>query len=211
MRGQDVESDFAAIAETAKGWTEVQAQSLILEVRAVVALAKGEHRSALDLARGAYQINIAPDATSIETAIRAAGAVGDADAVADAMQAAVYPGRVQAAVRREGEATLAALGGRQKEALTGFVEAVHIWQELGLDVEAAFAQLNLVTLLGDADDQARAAAEEARAVFVRVGSQPLLDRLDEAGRAAARGGASGAEALAVDAPTEVRVSGTNPD
>jgi hypothetical protein len=143
----------------------------------VVALAEGDLRTALDLARGAYAINIAPDATSAETAIRAAAGLRDGDAVTHALKAFGNPGRVMAAVRREGEAVLSGLAGRRNDSLAAFLDAIRQWRDLGLAFEAALAQLTLVTVLGVSDAPTRAAADEARAAFERLGARPLLDRL----------------------------------
>ena len=181
MRGDDVEAEMQRITDLVASWTELQAQSTIGEAHAVVALARGDLRAALDLAQRAYRINIAPDATASETAIRAAAGLGEPDAVDDALQAIEdSPGRVAAAVRREGAAVLAGLAGRRAEALAGFTDAVRLWRELGFAIEAALAQLTLVTVLGATDAEARTAAEEARAMFELVGARALLDRLDAA-------------------------------
>ena len=201
LRGHDTEADFERLAATVADWTEQQAKSSVDEARAIVALAKGDPRKALDHARRAYAINIAPDATSAETAIRAAAALRDADAVTDALRAFDHPGRVTAAIRREGEAVLAGLAGRRNDSLAAFVDAIRQWRELGLAFEAALAQLTLLTVLGVTDEATRAAADEARAAFERVGAQPLLDRLTEA----SAGGASGNPAPALRA-TDAEVS-----
>jgi len=178
LRGHDVAAELQGLADLAAGWTELQAQSSVGESRALVALARGELRAALDLAQAAYRINAAPDGTGMETAIRAASGLRDGDAVSDALRVLEpFPGRVTTAVRHEGEAVLAGIAGRRKESLAGFLDAIHRWKELGLTVEVALAQLTLVTVLGATDAEARTAAEEARVVFERVGSPPLLDRL----------------------------------
>jgi tetratricopeptide (TPR) repeat protein len=178
LRGHDVAAELQGLADLAAGWTELQAQSSVGESRALVALARGELRAALDLAQAAYRINAAPDGTGMETAIRAASGLRDGDAVTDALRVLEpFPGRVTTAVRHEGEAVLAGIAGRRKESLAGFLDAIHRWKELGLTVEVALAQLTLVTVLGATDAEARTAAEEARVVFERVGSPPLLDRL----------------------------------
>ncbi len=177
LQGHDTEADFDRLATMVEDWTEQQAKSSVLEAKAVVALAKGDLRTALDLARNAYAINIAPDATSAETAIRAAAGLRDSDAVTDALRAFEHPGRVTAAVRREGEAVLAGLAGRPNESLAAFLDAIRQWRELGLFFEAALAQLTLVTVLEVSDGPTRAAADEARALFERLGARPLLDRL----------------------------------
>ena len=199
LRGHDTDADFQRLAATVEDWTEQQAKSSVLEARAVVGLAKGDLQTALDLAREAYEINIAPDGTSVETAIRAAAGLRDADAVTHALQAFDQPGRVSAAVRREGEAVLAGLAGKRSDSRTAFVEAIHQWRELGLGFEAALAQLTLVTVLGTADPEARAASDEARAVFERVGALPLLDRLASATDSARTDASSPARASEVSA------------
>ncbi|HEY6608781.1 MAG TPA: adenylate/guanylate cyclase domain-containing protein [Candidatus Limnocylindria bacterium] len=194
LRGHDTSADLQHVADFVAEMTEIQAPATIAEVRALMAFARGDQRAALDLAQSAYRLNMAPDANAVETAIRAAAALSDADAVAAALgMMEEYPGRVPAAVLCEGNATLAGLAGRRQEALAGFIDAVRRWHELGLHFEAALAQLNLVTVLGAADAQARTAGEEARVMFERVGAAPLLDRLAEA---MTRGGAAGAASAA---------------
>ena len=206
LQGHDVDAELRAMADLVADMTELQAQSAVAEVRAEVSYAKGEFEEALDFAQTAYRLVLAPDATSVQTAIRAAGGLRDAEAVTDALRATEgYPGRVAAAIRREGEATLAGLADRRQESLGGFLDAVHRWQELGLAVEAALAQLNLVTVLGVSEPEARAAADAASTLFSRLGAQSLLDRL----AAAMSGGAT--EGGTTDAPAdagEVGVSAT---
>ncbi|MDQ2941551.1 MAG: hypothetical protein M3R05_05095, partial [Chloroflexota bacterium] len=146
----------------------------------------GDDRAALDLARRSYEHNVAPDASAPQTAIRAAAWLRDASAVRDAMRVLEdRPGRVAATIRREAEAVSAALDGRGSEAVAGFVDAMRRWRELGLEFEAAVCGLNLVKMLGPSSPEARAAADEAAALFRRVGAQPLLARLEEAMSAAA--------------------------
>jgi class 3 adenylate cyclase/tetratricopeptide (TPR) repeat protein len=181
LRGHDTEADLRRLADDTANMTELQAQSAVGEVRALVALARGEPRAALDLAQAAYRTSLAPDATSVETAIRAAALLGDADAVTDALGAIEgSPGRVPAAIRREAHAALAAMAGHRREALVGYLDAARRWDDLGLALDAALARLTLITVLGPSDQEARAAGEEARVVFERVGAMSLLDRLAEA-------------------------------
>ena len=202
LRGHDVAADLQRIADLAAGWTELQAQSTVGESQAIVALARGDLRAALDLAQAAYRINVAPDGTAMGTAIRAAAGLRDGEAVADALRVLEpFPGRVTTAVRHEGEAVLAGLAGRRKESLAGFLDAIQRWKDLGLAVEAALAQLTLITVLGVADAEARAAAEEARAVFERVDSPPLLERLAAVTAAAPMAEAPGDRALTARPPS----------
>ena len=138
--------------------------------------------------------------------MRAAAWLGDADAVADAMATlADSRGRVPAVLRREGRAAQAALEGRRSEALGLFLDARRRWQELGLGFESAMSALSLVTMLGAADPQARAAADEAAATFERLGARPLSAQLERAVQggpavAAVRGEAVGERAASVRSP-----------
>jgi len=120
---------------------------------------------------------------------------------------AQQPGRLPAATRREAEAALAALEGRRAEALAGFAEALHRWRELGLDFEAGLCALNWITMLGPSEPDARAAGEDAGALFERLGAQPLQALLADAMRSSAsatgpRVGTLRAEEPRVPAPTE---------
>jgi tetratricopeptide (TPR) repeat protein len=187
LRGEDVESELQVLTELVEKMTELQAQASVGEVRALVALARGDFKVALDVARRAYQLNIAPDATAPQTAIRAASWIGDTSSLADALAVLEgNPGRVTAAVRREGQAALAALRGRRGEALAEFLDTVRRWRELGLEFEAAMCGLSLVTMLGPSDPEARAVAADAGAVFERLRAQPLMKLLDTAMHAVPR-------------------------
>ncbi len=79
-------------------------------------------------------------------------------------------------------AGIAALEGRSDEAAAGYGEALKHYRALGLDFELAGAALDWVLLLGPGTPEARAAADEARAIFERLGARPYLERLDAAMR-----------------------------
>jgi class 3 adenylate cyclase/tetratricopeptide (TPR) repeat protein len=183
LRGEDVAADLESLADVVATSTEVQAQSSIAEVRGVVALAQGDARAALQHARRAYEVKISPDAIATQVAIRAAAWLRDSEGVADALRAmGGFPGRVPAAIRREGEAALAALAGRDGDAQAGYVDACRRWRDVGLDFEAAMCQLSFVTVLGASSAEGRAAAEDARSLFERLGARPLVALVDAAVR-----------------------------
>jgi tetratricopeptide (TPR) repeat protein len=75
-------------------------------------------------------------------------------------------------------AGIAALEGRRDEAIAGYRDALKRYREIGFDFEVARGELDMLMLLGPDLPEARAAAEEARAVFERVGARPYLERLD---------------------------------
>ena len=200
FRGIDVSDDLRAIAEGVAEMTEVQAVATVDEVRAVVAFGLGDDRQALDLARRSYANHIAPDATAIQTAIRAAARLADIQAVRDALLVIDgQPGRVPAAIRCEGDAALAALEGRRGESLAGFLDALRRWRELGLDFEAAVCALGLVTLLGPSEPEVRAAGELAGALFERLGAKPFQDALADAMGAAVPAAAPRRDGTRIDA------------
>ncbi|MEO6579500.1 MAG: hypothetical protein ABIO99_11475, partial [Candidatus Limnocylindria bacterium] len=114
---------------------------------------------------------------------RAAAWVGDIQGITDALVLLDQQrGRVPEAVRAEARAALAALERRRSEAAAGFSDAARLFRELGFDFETAMCNLDLVRTLGASDPGSSAAAEEARAIFERLGARPLLDRLAEAER-----------------------------
>jgi tetratricopeptide (TPR) repeat protein len=75
-------------------------------------------------------------------------------------------------------AGIAALEGRRDEAIAGYRDALKRYREIGYDFQVARVELDMLMLLGPDLPDARAAAEEARAVFERVGARPYLERLN---------------------------------
>jgi ATP/maltotriose-dependent transcriptional regulator MalT len=201
LRGIEVEEEFGRVAAYLANTSEVQAPANLDEVRAEVALARGDFAEAHRLAKRSYEQNIAPDSTSPRTAGRAAAWLGQQDDAREALALLTeQPGRVSAVVRREIESALAALDGRRAESLAGFVEAIRRWHELGAEFEAAVCALDMVIMLGTTTPEARAAADEAAALFRRLGAEPLLERLNEAASATRPTTASRAQVEA-DAPS----------
>jgi class 3 adenylate cyclase/tetratricopeptide (TPR) repeat protein len=204
LRGVEVEEEFERVAAFIADSTEVQAPASLDEVRAEVAVARGEFAEAHRLAKRSYSQNIAPDSTAPRTAGRTAAWLGHEDDAREALALlAEQPGRVSAVVRREIEAALAALAGRRAESLAGFVDAIRRWHELGAEFEAAICALDLVIMLGTTMPEARTAADEAAGLFRRLGAEPMLERLNEA----ASGTAARAASEQPEVVTGVRRSG----
>jgi hypothetical protein len=181
LRGDDVSDELALIAGRTAALTEIQIQATLDEGTALVELAQGRAEHALELAQRSFRRMTSPDSDALFTSARAAAWTRDRPALVEVLGILEQqPGRVPAAACREAQAALAALDGRPGEAALGFADAVRRWRELGLHVASAWAGLNWVTILGATDAAARAAAEEARATFERVGALPLLERLADA-------------------------------
>jgi hypothetical protein len=84
------------------------------------------------------------------------------------------------ASRISARAGIAALDGRHDEAIAGYRDALARFRAVNRDFDLACTALDFVLLLGPEDPSARAAAEEARAIFERVGARPYLERLEAA-------------------------------
>ncbi|MEO8247218.1 MAG: adenylate/guanylate cyclase domain-containing protein [Chloroflexota bacterium] len=181
LRGEDVAAELQALVDLTADTTELQVRSSVDEARAFVALGQGDFRAALGHAERAYRLVTAPDATAGQTAMRAAAWLGDRESVEATLQVlADTPGRVPAAIRREGEAAMAALDGRSTEALAGFLDARRLWQDLGLAFEAAICALSMVTLVDIRSPELRAAADDAGTTFERLGARPFAVLLEAA-------------------------------
>ena len=77
-------------------------------------------------------------------------------------------------------AGLAALEGRHVDALAGYRDAFRRYRDIGYDFEFARSVLDGLVVLGAAEPDLRRSAEEARAVFERVGATPYVAFLDAA-------------------------------
>jgi predicted ATPase len=87
-------------------------------------------------------------------------------------------GRNARATRAFLHAALAALEGRRADAIAGFRDVVRGFRDVGARYNMAWAGLAFVLAVGPADPEARAAAEEAREVFVSAKATPWVERVD---------------------------------
>jgi hypothetical protein len=70
--------------------------------------------------------------------------------------------------------------GNQDEAAATFRDAMRQWRELECWFDLALCELDFVNFVGGESPDVESAANEARAIFTRLGSPALLQRLDEA-------------------------------
>ncbi len=84
------------------------------------------------------------------------------------------------ATRKQFRAGLLALDGRGEDALAAYAEAARRFRDRDLHYCLGICQLELTMLLGADHPQARAAADEAREIFTRLDSPPMLERLKTA-------------------------------
>jgi hypothetical protein len=83
------------------------------------------------------------------------------------------------ASRAASRAGVSALEGRADDAITLYREALDRWAELGLEWEYALTALDMLLLVGVADDVGGAAVEAARATFTRLDAKPFISILEE--------------------------------
>ena len=123
---------------------------------------------------------MAPNVGIPAFAMRCAIWLGDSEGARRArgyVVAAEEHGRFADSIRRSLDAGLAALEGRREEAVMGFREAASALRDLDSTLELGLSQLDHALLIGPTDPIARAAADEARTIFERIDSPPLLERL----------------------------------
>jgi class 3 adenylate cyclase/predicted ATPase len=149
------------------------------------------------------------DPAAFTGVLRAAIWLGDLEMVrksAAAIEAHPSTGRSMQQTRRWAGAAVAALEGRHDEAVSGFLEAIRLADELEVHFEAARIRLDAVTLLPGVDEL-REEAVAARAVFEELGARPYQQRLDDvlagAGQPDARGEVGRAPTSASHATAEV--------
>jgi class 3 adenylate cyclase/tetratricopeptide (TPR) repeat protein len=87
-------------------------------------------------------------------------------------------GRVIAVKRQMLRAGVQALDGDRSAAVTGYRDAIRSWRDMDVPFFLGLTLLEFATLVGPGEPEARAAADEARAIWTRLGSPPLLARLD---------------------------------
>jgi hypothetical protein len=146
-----------------------------------VALAEGRLRDALVESGRVTSGNWLYGATHHRA--RAAIRLGDLVEARAAVEVPAYRAEVgiaRDAERASIEAGVVALEGRRDEAVARYQEAARSLRALDLPQDLAAMLLDAACVLGPDDPAVPAMAEEARAIYERIGARVLLDRLDEA-------------------------------
>ncbi|MGH2455453.1 MAG: adenylate/guanylate cyclase domain-containing protein [Candidatus Limnocylindria bacterium] len=151
--------------------------------RGWIALVEGRYPEAFESAMRSAVISAANTAADLPVAARAALWAGDvprAQQALDALVAAGIHGRVVHAYVHTFDAGVKALRGEMDEAAASYHEVVREWRDLGAWFELAMSQLDFVRLVGGERPEVRAAADEARLIFERIGARWLVAHLDAA-------------------------------
>jgi class 3 adenylate cyclase len=175
LRGDpDVGDLLAELADAVRGMSEVQFLAALDERRSLAALAGRRTEEARDLAVASHKADPAPDSSALRTALRTSLLLRDADGARQLLaDQAGAPGRVQAAIRAEGVAGVAALtGDQQADAL--FARVHQDWTGLALPFQQSLCALMWLSLLGPTPG-AVSAGTAARATLERLGARPFLE------------------------------------
>ena len=144
------------------------------------ALAEGDFRTVIDQGSELARIDSLNAPSALDRVGRAAAWLGDVDVLRRAIEdlaRVAREGRWFQALQPTLAANLAALERGPEAAAPEFRAAAVLWREIGSDFDLAMCQLDAAQALGVDSADGRAAADEARAIFERLGAKPFLERL----------------------------------
>ncbi len=181
FRGLESDALVAEAAAFLEGRTEIQAFSMLDDIRGDVAMVGGRFEEARRFAISSYERVDSPDSTARSNAGRFSIWLHDADSVARMLdEQRQVPGAMARISELELQAGLAALEGRTREAIGVFREVMARCRSAGVRFDLAIAGLTMVYALGTAHPEVREAAAEAREIFTQLGATPFLALLDAA-------------------------------
>ena len=182
-RGDPVDETLERLGQLARLTSDPGDMQFLHVLRAIRLIEAGDLDRAYEEAFGAVDLFSAFAAACLRIAARAALMAGSLERAREvAARLDLVPGsdRDIQLLRAATQAGVAALEGRGREAIDGYRRVVRADYDRGEDFEAAAQALQLVLLVGASDPAVRDLADEARAVFERVGARPWLARLDAA-------------------------------
>ncbi len=177
-------SRMAKMESMIGSWTNPQWAALLPVTQSLIALVAGDLEASyqhamrsITTARGDLIGRVLGNAA----AARAALLLRDRERAGEALRtldSIPLSGAWLDATRQELHAGLLALDGRVDDALPAYSQAARRFREMDLPFCLGMCQLELAMLIGPDHAGARAAAEEAKEIFTRLGSPPMLQRLD---------------------------------
>jgi class 3 adenylate cyclase/tetratricopeptide (TPR) repeat protein len=183
MRGQieQAEAILAKLVSIGATLDTPRVPAATLLNAAFVDVCAGRLMEAYQAAMAGAAMAVEPGLGCAEWATHAALWLGDAPRARAALallEARPERGRVLAATRRMLQAGVRALEGERAGAVADYREAIRTWRDMDVPFHLGLTLLEFATLVGPGEPEARAAADEARALWTRLGSPPLLARLD---------------------------------
>ncbi len=177
-------SRMAKIESTMTSWTNPQWASLLPALQSNIAFVAGDLEVSYRHAIGAVAAargDLIGTVVAYTAANQAALWLRDRVRAAEAMRALdsrPLQGAWLEARREQFRAGLLALDGRADEALAAYALAARRFRDLDLLYCLGMCQLEAAMLIGPENAGARVAGEEARAIFTRLDSPPMLERLN---------------------------------
>ncbi len=182
LRGRPFQAALEHAEAFAKTTDEPQVLAQLSSTRAWLALVEGRFDDAFAESATTFRVNVSSAPEDLPVACRAAlwaGKVDDARKAADDLRSVGVHGRAVNAGLRVMDAGIAAASGETEAATEAFLDAIRQWRDLGLAFDLALCELDFVRFVGGESPDIRAAADEARSIFTRLGAPAFLRRLNE--------------------------------
>jgi len=177
--GDPTDAMLAELEELAERTSDSFGSAAVHFLRGDRAFVRGDHGEASrEMLAASGNANVGP--LALGRGLRAALWSEDAPKVrelADRLDA--HPGSLGSTVaaRVSAQAGIAALEGRVDDAVVGYRGAIARFRAINHDFDLACTALDFVLVVGPENPAARAAGEEARVIFERVGARPYLEHL----------------------------------
>jgi class 3 adenylate cyclase/predicted ATPase len=185
LRAERGEVTPQAIDELTKGMAQMSEAGVIAGnhfLRAMSSMARGEFEVAFDEATTALAVDPQIGWVASHLAGLAALWLRDVDrarAAAERLHSVARTGRAGQTTRISLRAVMATLEGRRAEAVSAFRDAARGLRDVGSNWHAGQIGLAFALAVGPSNPEARAAGEEARDLFARLGARPWLERAND--------------------------------
>jgi hypothetical protein len=182
LQGELGLTDLADLDAFANAETDAQNKADRHRARAAAALADGRLDDVWTESLEAADASVVNGPAPLAVAAHAAIWMGDRSRVADALERHLATNQHGAAIEAERagmRAAIAALAGREQEAVVGFRDTLARWRDLGCDFDFALTAIDAAAL-GLAGGELAASIDQARSILGRLRARPILGRLDEA-------------------------------
>ncbi|MDQ2854401.1 MAG: AAA family ATPase [Chloroflexota bacterium] len=183
VQGRPVAASLERVEAYVQNKDEPSVLSQINSSREWVALLEGRFADAAAAAWANVALNPAQATEDLPVAARASLWAGDADQArqaADHLRTEGWHGRAISANLLTIDAGVAALTDRRDEAAAAYRDAIRQWRDLGCWFDLALCELDYVRLVRGETPETKAAADEARSIFSRLGATPFVVVLDQA-------------------------------
>jgi hypothetical protein len=183
VRGGDPVPDIEQASALTASVTDTQYSSYGAWARAWAAFSAGRFADARAHGIAAAEVTSFFHALTVPLAARASLWAGDAAGAREALERlnrTMFRGQALSMDKSSIEAGIAALEGREAEALALYRQTIEGWRALKLAWDEALTVVDMVTFLGASGSEERASADWARGTLTDLGALPYLERLESA-------------------------------